>query len=172
MLLCMFVSQMMFVHALSYFWVCVCSTFLWACVRGAYLCIFLGVFCVFTYIFLFNTSTHHSQHIYTLVNGKYAMHDLLHIYFPISFNSQLICYPATFATLYHPFGRPGFQLDVYCTPVKIFLGLRWHNPWPKFRRKLGHGAKTGQNQAATKFGTSRLYESPVCRLCHLKVVPL
>ena len=45
--------------------------------------------------------------------------------------------------------------------------LRWHNPWPKFRRKLGHGAKTGQNRAATKIGTSRLYEPRVCRLCHL-----
>ena len=53
-----------------------------------------------------------------------------------------------------------------------FYTLRWHNLWPKFRRKLGHGAKTGQNRAATKFGTSRLYESPVCRLCHLKVVRL
>ena len=49
--------------------------------------------------------------------------------------------------------------------------LRWHNPWAKFRRKLGHSAKTGQNRAATKFGTSRLYEPPVCRLCHLKVAP-
>ena len=28
-----------------------------------------------------------------------------------------------------------------------------------------------QNRAATKFGTSRLYEPRVCRLCHLKVAP-
>ena len=53
--------------------------------------------------------------------------------------------------------------------AKFCATLRWHNPWPKFRRKLGHGAKTGQNRAATEFDTSRLCVPPIGRLCHFKV---
>ena len=67
--------------------------------------------------------------------------------------------------------REGDKVSSLRAAIYKWRHLKMAQPVPKFRRKLGHGAKTGQNRAATKFGTSSLCEPPVCRLCHLKVAP-
>ena len=100
MFLCMFVAWVIFTHALSHFGGCTCFTYVWASVLGPYLCIFLSVCCIFQYFFCTTHYNHHSQNIYTLTKGKCVMYKLLYIYFLISFNWRLICYPAIFVAGY------------------------------------------------------------------------